>query len=204
MGIMMFTIFFVTDLFLILIFQFALSPAYRYANGMYLGVHIPTEHKNNSDVTDLVASAKKTLKHFQIINALLCTAIAFITFANLGIFTILYMAWLFEYCVLIGFLQNKYHKKLYALKMQNGWLIESQRQKVYIDTRVSADAGSSPLSFKWHVVLLIVDIAAFIPYLVNGDPHYKIFMYTFFICSLSINAVALPFHIFVNHSERKV
>lgn len=204
MEIMMFTIFFVTDLFLILIFQFALSPAYRYANGMYLGVHIPTEHKNNSDVTDLVASAKKTLKHFQIINALLCTAIAFITFANLGIFTILYMAWLFEYCVLIGFLQNKYHKKLYALKMQNGWLIESQRQKVYIDTRVSADAGSSPLSFKWHVVLLIVDIAAFIPYLVNGDPHYKIFMYTFFICSLSINAVALSFHIFVNHSERKV
>lgn len=204
MEIMMFIIFIVTDLFLILIFQFALSPAYKYANGMYLGVHIPTEHKNNSDVTDLVTSAKKSLKHFQIINALLCTAIAFITFVNLGIFTILYMAWLFEYCVLIGFFQNKYHKKLYALKMQNGWLIESQRQKVYIDTRVSADAGSSPLSFKWHVVLLIVDIAAFIPYLVNGDPHYKTFMYTFFICSLSINAVALPFHIFVNHSERKV
>ena len=70
MDIMMFIIFLVTDLFLIFCFQFAFSSGYRYQNGMYLGVHIPADHKDDPDVSDLITSSRQSMKHFQIINTL--------------------------------------------------------------------------------------------------------------------------------------
>lgn len=45
MEIMMFIIFIVTNLFIILCMQFAYTHAYKYENGMYLNVHIPSSHK---------------------------------------------------------------------------------------------------------------------------------------------------------------
>lgn len=204
MAVIMFFIFLVTDLFLIFCFQFAFSSGYSYQNGMYLGVHIPADHKDDPYVSDLITSSRQSMKRFQIINTLISIAICFINFANIVIFVMVYCVWIFEYCFFIIILNNSCHKKMYALKMQNGWIIESQQKKVYIDTRVSADAGSSPLSFKWHIIIIIAEIAAFVPYITNGDTHYRAFMFTFFICSLIVSAIALPFHIFVNHSERKV
>ena len=198
MDIMMFIIFLVTDLFLIFCFQFAFSSGYRYQNGMYLGVHIPADHKDDPDVSDLITSSRQSMKHFQIINTLISIAICFINFASIAIFAMVYYVWIFEYCFFIIMLNNSCHKKMYALKMQNGWIIESQQKKIYIDTRISADAGSSPLSFKWHIVIIIAEIAAFVPYIADGAPRYRAYMFTFFICSLIVSAIALPFHIFIN------
>lgn len=42
MEIIMFIIFIVTNLFIILCMQFAYTHAYKYENGMYLNVHIPS------------------------------------------------------------------------------------------------------------------------------------------------------------------
>ena len=204
MDIMMFIIFLVTDLFLIFCFQFAFSSGYRYQNGMYLGVHIPADHKDDPDVSDLITSSRQSMKHFQIINTLISIAICFINFASIAIFAMVYCVWIFEYCFFIMMLNNSCHKKMYALKMQNGWIIESQQKKIYIDTRISADAGSSPLSFKWHIVIIIAEIAAFVPYIADGDTRYRAYMFTFFICSLIVSAIALTFHIFINRNERNV
>lgn len=204
MDIMMFIIFLVTDLFTIFCCQFAFSSGYRYQNGMYLGVHIPADHKGDPDVSDLITSSRQSMKHFQIINTLISIAICFINFASIAIFVMVYCVWIFEYCFFIIMLNNSCHKKMYALKMQNGWIIESQQKKIYIDTRISVDAGSSPLSFKWHIVIIIAEIAAFVPYIADGDTRYRTYMFTFFICSLIVSAIALPFHIFINRSERNV
>ena len=204
MAIIMFIIFLVTNLFLVFCFQFAFSSGYNYQNGMYLGVHIPIDHKDDPSVSDLITSSRLSMKRFQIINALVSIAICFINFANIVIFVMVYCVWIFEYCFFIIMLNNSCHKKMYALKMQNGWIIESQQKKVYIDTRISAESDSTPINCKWHIAILAAEFAAFIPYIANGDTRYRAYMFTFFICSLIVSAIALPFHIFINRNERNV
>lgn len=93
---------------------------------------------------------------------------------------------------------------MYALKKQNGWIIEAQRKKVYIDTRVSAEAGATTVSYKWHALFLITELAAYIPYFMLGDTHYNILMISLFLCSVLISTLSLVFHAFINKSERHV
>lgn len=56
MEIIMFIIFIVANLFIILCMQFAYTHAYKYENGMYLNVHIPSSHKEDAEVTEIVTT----------------------------------------------------------------------------------------------------------------------------------------------------
>lgn len=62
MEIIMFIIFIVTNLFIILCMQFAYTHAYKYENGMYLNVHIPSSHKEDAEVTEIVTTGKCKMK----------------------------------------------------------------------------------------------------------------------------------------------
>lgn len=134
MGIMMFIIFIITNLFIILCMQFAYTHAYKYENGMYLNVHIPSSHKEDAEVTEIVTTGKCKMKHFQIANVIISIAICFIVFFNIAVFVLVYIIWMFAYIFGIIHIPNTSHRKMYALKIQNGWIIEAQRKKVYIDT----------------------------------------------------------------------
>lgn len=83
MEIIMFIIFIVTNLFIILCMQFAYTHAYKYENGMYLNVHIPSSHKEDAEVTEIVTTGKCKMKHFQIANVIISIAICFIVFLTL-------------------------------------------------------------------------------------------------------------------------
>ena len=74
MGIMMFIIFIITNLIIILCMQFAYTHAYKYENGMYLNVHIPSSHKEDAEVTEIVTTGKCKMKHFQIANVIISIA----------------------------------------------------------------------------------------------------------------------------------
>lgn len=80
----------------------------------------------------------------------------------------------------------------------------SPTQKVYIDTRVSAEAGATTVSYKWHALFLITELAAYIPYFMLGDTHYNILIISLFLCSVLISTLSLVFHAFINKSERHV
>ena len=140
MEIITFIIFIVTNLFIILCMQFAYTYAYKYENGMYLNVHIPSAHKEDAEVTEIINTGKCKMKHFQIANVIISIAICFIVFVNIAVFVLVYIVWMFAYIFGIIHIPNSSHRKMYALKIQNGWIIEAQRKKVYIDTRVSAKA----------------------------------------------------------------
>lgn len=86
MEIIMFIIFIVTNLFIILCMQFAYTHAYKYENGMYLNVHIPSSHKEDAEVTEIVTTGKCKMKHFQIANVIISIAICFIVFFNIAVF----------------------------------------------------------------------------------------------------------------------
>lgn len=83
MEIMMFIIFIITNLIIILCMQFAYTHAYKYENGMYLNVHIPSSHKEDAEVTEIVTTGKCKMKHFQIANVIISIAICFIVFFNI-------------------------------------------------------------------------------------------------------------------------
>ena len=204
MEIMMFIIFIITNLIIILCMQFAYTHAYKYENGMYLNVHIPSSHKEDAEVTEIVTTGKCKMKHFQIANVIISIAICFIVFINIAVFVLVYTIWMFAYIFGIIHIPNSSHRKMYALKIQNGWIIETQRKKVYIDTRVSAEAGATTVSYKWHALFLITELAAYIPYFMLGDTHYNILMISLFLCSVLISTLSLVFHAFINKSERHV
>lgn len=134
MEIIMFIIFIVTNLFIILCMQFAYTHAYKYENGMYLNVHIPSSHKEDAEVAEIVTTGKRKMKHFQIANVIISIATCFIVFFNIAVFVLVYIIWMFAYIFGIIHIPNSSHRKMYALKIQNGWIIEAQRKKVYIDT----------------------------------------------------------------------
>ena len=77
MKIAMFMLFFVCNMFTVLIMRFAYESNYRYNNGMLIGVHIPGDHVNDDDVTRLMTRFKKRMKYFQNINVVLSIAICF-------------------------------------------------------------------------------------------------------------------------------
>lgn len=83
MKIAMFMLFFVCNMFTVLIMRFAYESNYRYNNGMLIGVHIPGDHVNDDDVTRLMTRFKKSMKYFQNINAVLSIAICFLNFVNI-------------------------------------------------------------------------------------------------------------------------
>lgn len=83
MEIMMFIIFIITNLIIILCMQFAYTHAYKYENGMYLNVHIPSSHKEDAEVTEIVTTGKCKMKHFQIANVIISIAICFIVLLTL-------------------------------------------------------------------------------------------------------------------------
>ena len=64
MKIVMFMLFFVCNMFTVLIIRFAYESNYRYNNGMLIGVHIPGDHVNDDDVTRLMARFKKSMDYF--------------------------------------------------------------------------------------------------------------------------------------------
>ena len=204
MEIIMFIIFIVANLFIILCMQFAYTHAYKYENGMYLNVHIPSSHKEDAEVTEIVTTGKRKMKHFQIANVIISIAICFIVFFNIAVFVLIYIIWMFAYIFGIIHIPNSSHRKMYALKIQNGWIIETQRKKVYIDTCVSAEAGATTVSYKWHALFLITELAAYISYFMLGDTHYNILMISLFLCSVLISTLSLVFHAFINKSERHV
>ena len=116
MEIIMFIIFIVTNLFIILCMQFAYTHAYKYENGMYLNVHIPSSHKEDAEVTEIITTGKCKMKHFQIANVIISIAICFIIFFNIAVFVLVYIVWMFAYIFGIIHIPNSSHRKENVLK----------------------------------------------------------------------------------------
>lgn len=117
----MFIIFFVTNLLICLIFRVTYSSFGKYDKGMVLAVHIPKEYAEDADVQAIAAKAVKVNKIFQNSNLIVGLGICFINLWSILIFIIAYLVWLAVFCGGIEYLNISLHKKMYALKIENGW-----------------------------------------------------------------------------------
>ncbi len=203
MKIAMFMLFFVCNMFTVLIARFAYESDYRYNNGMLIGVHIPGDHVHDDDVTKIMTRFKKSMKYFQNINAVFSIAICFLNFVNIIIFVIVYTIWIFVYVFGIMFIQLSAHKKMYQLKVQNGWFVESQKQKVFIDTRACANADATPVSFRYHIIIIAAELLAMIPFYSWTDRVYFSIIIVFAICTVIVSGFGLVFHIYMNRRQNQ-
>ena len=102
-----------------------------------------------------MSRTKKQFNVFNNINIVLSIVICGICVVNMIISIFIYILWIFVYTVGIQLIVIVGHRKMYELKMKNGWLIEEQK-KVYIDTRLSASNGKTSVSMKYHWMLIVL------------------------------------------------
>ena len=156
MNIIMFLIFLLSDLIIVLICGFSYGKKYEYREGMLLGVHIPKEALDTGEISGMVQKYKKTWLIFQGWNIAASVAVCFLCFVDFIVFMIVWTVWLMEYIAGLLYLVYHPHRKLYRIKIKNGWVREESRRIVRIDTGVSVQSDRMALSLKWHIPAIAV------------------------------------------------
>ena len=204
LGIVMAIMMLVTNLFVILVVRLTMVSNFDYKAGMYLGVHIPADKKEDAEVTSVVNKTKKQFNVFNNVNMVLSVAICGICVVDMIIFVFVYILWIIIYIVGIQLVIIIGHRKIYDIKLKNGWLIEAQK-KVYIDTRLSSSVKNPSISMRYHWIFIGLTVVLYIPVVIVRN-SYMLFrdMSIYFIVSIIVAVALYIFNIYVNSSERTV
>lgn len=204
MSIALFIIFLFMNFFILLIMKFVYTSNYSYTEGMLLGVHIPKEHIEDETVLNIVAAARRKMNRIIWINLILGTALCFVVFWEIIIFILAYTVWMIAFCFWITYANNSAHRKMYALKMKNDWVVPDQRRKRYIDTNVSTQIGKSEISFNYHGIIILVELICLLPFVIGKSAVISTTMIIMGLCSVLMSLTPMIFHIYVNRHERTV
>ena len=117
-----------------------------------------------------------------------------VTFAGIGIFMIVWTVWLTEYIVGLYWIVYGTHRRMYNLKVENGWVMESAKQIIYVDTEVSAHADKMPLSKKWYLVLFFLTCAVMLFPEMKAYLREENIAYVLFGSALGVNVCFFGLH----------
>lgn len=202
MGIALFVIALVSNIFTILIVRFGFIGNYEYKQGMILGVHIPQENIGDEEVAGLIEKTKHNYKIFQNVNAFLGIAICFVNFLNMIIFVLIWCVWLIGYAVGIELLMIIPHRKMYDIKVKNKWVIESQK-RIYADTSLSAVRGEVKLYY--HLIPIGAEIVTgIILWVVSGRTKDFNQALILLLNTLLVSLISFVFNVAFNKRERNV
>ena len=96
------------------------------------------------------------------------------------------------------------HRKLYDYKVAQGWLVEGQKKKVYIDTAVLTMTEKSAVPYRYHAVVILIEILCVLPFLCGKRPVFWEEMGIFCICAVAVSVTAWIAHVFINRSQHTV
>lgn len=193
-AIIMMVIFLFTDIMVVGISMFAYAGKEEYSEGMIFGVHIPKEKVEEEVVQAIVQKYKRQFKKFQRWNMLLGILVCGLAFVGMGIFIIVWTVWLTEYIVGLYWFVYGTHRKMYDLKVRNGWVMESAKQIIYVDTEVSAHADKMPLSKKWYLLLFCLTCSAMLFPQIQTYLREENTAYVLFGITLAVNLFFFGFH----------
>lgn len=174
--------------------MFAYAGKEEYSEGMIFGVHIPKEKVEEEVVQAIVQKYKRQFKKFQRWNMLLGILVCGLAFVGMGIFIIVWTVWLTEYIVGLYWFVYGTHRKMYDLKVRNGWVMESAKQIIYVDTEVSAHADKMPLSKKWYLLLFCLTCSAMLFPQIQTYLREENTAYVLFGITLAVNLFFFGFH----------
>mgnify|MGYP000375158861 CR=1 FL=1 len=161
---MMFVIFLIVNVGTIGIFYGVYGTKRKYEEGMLMGVHLPGSAAESEEVKMLMKKYRTWTKWFYTLNLLAGIAVCGFCFWYISVFMIVWSIWLVEVCIGAILLLYRTHRKLYDLKMKNGW-IGSNGSKIMtadsaVDATVSGENGN--VSVVAYFVLRIDRPAMFI------------------------------------------
>ena len=159
MNLIMFFIFLMCDLLIVPICWFSFGKQSKYREGMLLGVHIPSDCIGDPEVSAICTGQEKDWKRFQRINLVISILVCFLSLWDFFIFIVVWTIWLAEYIGGLYYLIIIPHRKMYRLKIRRGWVKESSRRMVRIDTSVSAASDRLAVDWKWHLPVIILTAA---------------------------------------------
>lgn len=174
--------------------MFAYAGKEEYSEGMIFGVHIPKEKVEEEVVQAIVQKYKRQFKKIQRWNMLLGILVCGLAFVGMGIFIIVWTVWLTEYIVGLYWFVYGTHRKMYDLKVRNGWVMESAKQIIYVDTEVSAHADKMPLSKKWYLLLFCLTCSAMLFPQIQTYLREENTAYVLFGITLAVNLFFFGFH----------
>lgn len=135
-GIIMMVIFLFTDIMAVGICMFAYVGKEEYREGMIFGVHIPKEKADEKTVQDMVEVYKKKYKRFQCWNMFFGILVCGLAFVGIGVFMAGWAVWFTEYIVGLYCLVYGTHRKMYELKVKNGWILQKKKEVMSTDTEM--------------------------------------------------------------------
>lgn len=197
MGIAMFVIFLMSDLFTVLICRYAMSDTYEYKNGMILGVHIPKSAVESDEVVTFLTSVRKRYKYFQNINILFAVVVCIPILFNMAAGVFVWIFWLVIYIAGYTFSTNSAHRKMYRIKIKNGWINESSK-RVYADTELSYVQQGKTVSLKYHIFIIVFEVILFIPFLWRIREIYFGEIAVYFAAAAAVSLAAFLLHIFID------
>lgn len=202
MGIALFVIALVSNIFIILIMRYGFTGNYEYKQGMLLGVHIPQENIGDEEVVSLMEKAKRNYKIFQNVNVVLGIVICFVNFLNMIIFVLIWCVWLIGYAVGIELLIIMPHRKMYDIKIKNKWVIESQK-RIYADTSLSVDGEE--VKMYYHLITIGAEIVTgIILWAVKGRTKDFNQALILLLITLLVSLISFVFNVAFNKRERTV
>ena len=172
MNLILFFIFLLCDLMMVPICWFSFGKQSEYREGMLLGVHIPSDCIGDPEVSAICTRQEKDWKRFQRINLVISILVCFLSLWDFLIFIVMWTIWLAEYIGGIYYLIIIPHRKMYRLKIRRGWVKESTRRLVRIDTSVSAASDRLAVDWKWHLPVIILT-AATVFFVLGMDQRYR-------------------------------
>ena len=172
MNLILFFIFLLCDLMMVPICWFSFGKQSEYREGMLLGVHIPSDCIGDPEVSAICTRQEKDWKRFQRINLVISILVCFLSLWDFFIFIVVWTIWLAEYIGGLYYLIIIPHRKMYRLKIRRGWVKESSRRIVRIDTSVSAASDRLAVDWKWHLPVIILT-AATVFFVLGMDQRYR-------------------------------
>lgn len=152
-------IFLFVDLFTVGIAYGVYGRKTRYYEGMILGIHMEEQYARGEAVTSFVNDYKKKVKKFYLWNTIAGVLICGLCFWYFSIFMIVWCIWLIEIMGGAVYLIFRNHRRLYDMKVANGWSSEEGGCMTATDTRLLMGVKRAALPVWIHVIPLLALLA---------------------------------------------
>ena len=205
---MMFVMFLIVNVGTIGIFYGVYGTKRKYEEGMLMGVHLPGSAAESEEVKMLMKKYRIWTKWFYAFNLLAGIAVCGLCFWYISVFMIVWSIWLAQVCVGAILLLYRTHRKLYDLKVKNGWLGSGGSKIMTADlavcTKVSEQSERMGISPLWHIVLCgLVVLPCLLPkvrlYLKASEEGWILFF-----CGLTFNLVFAVVHMVILRTQNKI
>ena len=197
-------IFLIADVMIVGVFYAVYGKKWKYENGMLLCVHIPAAAAEGEEIRGFMEDLKRKTRRFYLWNGIAGVLVCIPGLWYISIFMILWTVWLLEFCAGAMGLVCISNRRLYEMKVKNGWIGSGGSRILAVDTKTAALSGKKGIRVWWHVLPLGLILSTLLlpgvrAYLVSEDGGSGILVST-----LLISVTLMILHIILARTGNRV